>query len=961
MKLNYASINNDYNIYNKYSLTPNIIEHVETQSSEGQLQNIGVKTIIIKPLRPEYVPGVKRSNINDVSVWYLGHIDIFDTNGVNVMSLEDNNISIEVVDYNSNNYIKKGTIPSTILDSESITNLLKNDVNEQITYNGDKLDESNFIMCLNYPSVIKVNIPDNIDVSTIVLTPCLKEKNWKQMMDLRIELYNFNWTLHTSNKSNLHFFPTPFYSMTTPFYEENSYNGPGEGYGPYSIILSHDSSNTLNNILNNLFAKNYFKVNENGKYIEPLKDTNQTYRSIFKRVLPSENVVEEDDNKYAKNSWGENFKIFSDGKNELNDEQAKIMVLWFKTIAWLKRPNTENYYSQDFPQLEDITMDDLYNQINFNFEKLYNSNLPQNYNLPNDFSHQIYIFKNLKIDAYIDFMTFHSNSEIVNEDENLLANILKNDNANIVSDLKSNPVEYCKFLNIFQTDFDPCSIGNKKNESVPKEEEKSLENISKSLYNFFNLTTPNIEQEEKTNEISKDENISKNENLKTFGDIYDLYDLDKDGKLDKYEAKLFLATTSKKQIKFISNYLLKTNFLGIDLENIDKTSFVNSYNKLDISADEQYKLLSSKIDIYKDEKYKKINTLVKKTWTDVFDDLFDLDKNGRLNIYEGKLFLAVVTGKKVSELTINDLKNNFLRVNLTNINRSNFVTACNKLTNARGEKQSSTDSYNLLASKINTYHDPELQKSMTVVKTWENIFDEIFDFSSNDGKLDIYEAMLLLACSYDKPIKDINDSFLTSNYLNINLINLSKNKYVEESKKLKGKDGNLIDSTIIYYEFKSRVIKYHDINLKSDILSKSWEDVFKLYDLDSNGKLDKYEAKLFLATVLQKPVKEIEDSSLNSNFLKVNLENIKTDDFVKACDIINSTPKRSYDTLLPRIDVYHDKNYQIEVLTPVKTESPTLIEIEIDRYKININIFYLIIILYIPIAMILAAIHGKSN
>lgn len=951
MKLNYASINNDYNIYNKYSLIPNIIEHADIQFVNNELKNMNVKTIIIKPLIPESYFGVKRINENNQKLWYLGHIDIFDTKGDNIVTsaeFPDNNLTIELIDSNSHNYLKKSSISEEMSNYSSVTNLIRSKTESQIKYNGDKVNNDYFNAAIKYNSILKINIPDDIDVSAIILTPYLDGSYWEQIMDLKVELYDFNWSLHTEYNSKVHFFPTPIYKTVTPYYsKDKTYDGPGSNYGPYAFILLNKDSDE--NSVNTLLLHHLF---ENSNLSE-IKDSNDSLRIILKKVTIKDIPDEEESIKNIKGSWRSNFMIFSDGNNTLNDEQSKMMILWFKTLAWLKRPKSDNYYNQVHPKFNDIDDNDIYNHINYNFDKLYNSSLPENNSLPKDYKHQIFIFKNLQIDSYVDFMESYSGSNIVNENDNLLANIIKNENVNIIDDLKENPISYCKFLNIFQSNFDPCLIDNE-----DKQDKKSVEDISESLSSFFNK---DLEQNE-PELINEDGNLNEdNKDKKTSGDIFDLFDLDKDNKLNKYEAKLLLATVTKRPIKVIADYLLKVNFLGVNIENISKGPFTTAYDKLDILPDKQYETLAPTIRFFEDEKYKKLNLQIVKTWEDIFNELLDKDKNGILDKYEAKLFLATIVGKNVSEISDRELSSNFLGINLENVNLLSFSSACEKLTNARGEKQSSTDVYNLIEANINSYHDEVIQKNTEVGKTWENIFDELFDFSSKDAILDIYEAKLFLASAYNKPIKDINDSLIENvetNILNTNLNNISKKQFVEICKKLRGADGNLLDSTSMYFKLEPNVKRYHDRNLRKELTLKSWEDVFKLFDLDGNDLLDKYEGKLVLSTVFQKSINEVQDSMLKDNFLKVDLENISKDDFINACKNLDSSPTISYNIFEPRIKIYHDPDIQNKMLSPLSVEN---IKIIINKFKININLFYIIIILYIPIAMIIAAIHGKGN
>ena len=68
-----------------------------------------------------------------------------------------------------------------------------------------------------------------------------------------------------------------------------------------------------------------------------------------------------------------------------------------------------------------------------------------------------------------------------------------------------------------------------------------------------------------------------------------------------------------------------------------------------------------------------------KTWAHVFDDLFDLDGDGKLNEYEGKLFLASILQKEISLIQTSQLSDNPLKWNLVNMSKKSFIENANKL------------------------------------------------------------------------------------------------------------------------------------------------------------------------------------------------------------------------------------------------------------------------------------------
>ena len=67
-----------------------------------------------------------------------------------------------------------------------------------------------------------------------------------------------------------------------------------------------------------------------------------------------------------------------------------------------------------------------------------------------------------------------------------------------------------------------------------------------------------------------------------------------------------------------------------------------------------------------------MTTNVNKTWGDLFDDVYDIDKDGKLNELEGRIFLGTVYRKPLSQIQTSMLSNNILKWNVINMKRSSF-------------------------------------------------------------------------------------------------------------------------------------------------------------------------------------------------------------------------------------------------------------------------------------------------
>ena len=192
-----------------------------------------------------------------------------------------------------------------------------------------------------------------------------------------------------------------------------------------------------------------------------------------------------------------------------------------------------------------------------------------------------------------------------------------------------------------------------------------------------------------------------------------------------------------------------------------------------------------------------------KTWGDVFDDIYDLDNDGKLNEFEGKLFLATLFKKPIKDIKLSQLNDNPLKWKLLNMTRSSFIENASKLKNPdTGNAQSSNDSYNAVAP---------LAKQL--FKTWAHVFDDLFDLDG-DGKLNEYEGKLFLASILQKEISLIQTSQLSDNPLKWNLVNMSKKSFIENASKLKGQNGEKQSSDISYKVLEPLSKKFHNPSIQ---------------------------------------------------------------------------------------------------------------------------------------------------
>ncbi len=147
-------------------------------------------------------------------------------------------------------------------------------------------------------------------------------------------------------------------------------------------------------------------------------------------------------------------------------------------------------------------------------------------------------------------------------------------------------------------------------------------------------------------------------------------------------------------------------------------------------------------------------------------------------------------------------------------------------------------------------------------------------------------------------------------------------------------------------------------------ITKSWNSVFTLFDLTKDGKLDKYEAMLLLATIKQVKVTSINESLLlaENNVFKTNLENIKKAEFITACkNLLDDSGNRLssttvYYTLNPRRAKYHDSAFANKLVE----ESIVVPEIQEEENETGGGISMYNIILIILIVLLLASLLSKE-
>ena len=197
---------------------------------------------------------------------------------------------------------------------------------------------------------------------------------------------------------------------------------------------------------------------------------------------------------------------------------------------------------------------------------------------------------------------------------------------------------------------------------------------------------------------------------KTWGDLFDdVYDIDKDGKLNELEGRIFLGTVYRKPLSQIQTSMLSNNILKWNVINMTRSSFIENASKLRNPSTGELQDPSAAYPVFSN-----LAKQVFKTWAHVFDDIYDIDGDGKLNEYEGKLLLATVYKRQIENIQSSLLNDNVLKWNLVNMTKSSFIENANKLKDPNtGELQSSDLAYPFFLSLQKKYHNPKLQIKMS--------------------------------------------------------------------------------------------------------------------------------------------------------------------------------------------------------------------------------------------------------
>ena len=153
--------------------------------------------------------------------------------------------------------------------------------------------------------------------------------------------------------------------------------------------------------------------------------------------------------------------------------------------------------------------------------------------------------------------------------------------------------------------------------------------------------------------------------------------------------------------------MLSDNILKWNVVNMTRSSFIENASKLKDPSTGELQNPSEAYSIFSN-----LAKQVFKTWAHVFDDIYDLDGDGKLNEYEGKLLLSTVYRKPIEQIQSSLLNDNVLKWNLVNMTKSLFIE------NARKLKDPNTgESYNHLTLHIHFFHlYKEISRSKTSIK-----------------------------------------------------------------------------------------------------------------------------------------------------------------------------------------------------------------------------------------------------
>ena len=106
------------------------------------------------------------------------------------------------------------------------------------------------------------------------------------------------------------------------------------------------------------------------------------------------------------------------------------------------------------------------------------------------------------------------------------------------------------------------------------------------------------------------------------------------------------------------------------------------------------------------------------------------------------LLLACILNRDVVSITESQLlaENNILKVNLENIKRSEFVTACNQLKDSDNNRLSSTTAFYALQPKRTSYHNPDLARKLEE----STEIPEIEEEESKGGGMSLYNIIIII-------------------------------------------------------------------------------------------------------------------------------------------------------------------------------------------------------------------------
>ena len=176
--------------------------------------------------------------------WNLGHIDLLDANGNNLITQSSNGISVTATASQSN--------------WGHVENLIAPSINDQKTWGGTSgTMGDHYYVGLTRNTDVTITLPSGTQIAEVILTPWMKYSYWQRTMNVIVELYNDNNVMLSSSF-------IPAYTNNTP------YTGPGSDYGPAAYIFSNDSeiSSDINNVLATIPAA------------ISLTDSNGNYRTV---------------------------------------------------------------------------------------------------------------------------------------------------------------------------------------------------------------------------------------------------------------------------------------------------------------------------------------------------------------------------------------------------------------------------------------------------------------------------------------------------------------------------------------------------------------------------------------------------------------------------------------------------------------------------------------------------------